>query len=184
MIEYMFILPCKVCSLLIFLMNVFLPILNVRHITCIMRKLKANNLSFNHFQTSCLILPGNTFSVSNKTKNLCSCLEKDLVLIFTLQNFPYFQTAGWCLKTEKKRKKQASTIQIKVNMTCNFCIDCSLPRLRLLLFCICIRTRQGIYGQISPFAFARRVLLKAKGYIWLYSPSRFLIWTVHKFTNH
>ena len=40
------------------------------------------------------------------------------------------------------------------------------------VYCICIRTRGGIYGQIYPFAWrisrgrSPRELLKAKGYIW------------------
>ena len=51
------------------------------------------------------------------------------------------------------------------------------------IYCISIRTRQEIYGEIYPFAWrssrgqSQKELLKAKGYIWLYIPSWVLILT-------
>ena len=53
-------------------------------------------------------------------------------------------------------------------------------------YCICIRTRRGIYGQIYPFAWKKfqREVLKAKGYIWLYIPSWVLIQTLYHLNNH
>ena len=58
------------------------------------------------------------------------------------------------------------------------------------LYCIRIRTRGGIYGQIYSFALrssrgqSLRELLKVKGYIWPYIPSRFLIRTVYHLNIH
>ena len=57
------------------------------------------------------------------------------------------------------------------------------------LYCIRIRTRRGIYGQIYPFPWrsswgrSPRELLKAKVYIWVYILSWVLIWTVYHFSN-
>ena len=56
-------------------------------------------------------------------------------------------------------------------------------------YCIRIRTRRGIYGKILPFAWrssreqSLRELLKAKGYVWPYIPSRVLIRTLYNFNN-
>ena len=58
------------------------------------------------------------------------------------------------------------------------------------VYCIRIRTRGGIYGQIYPSAWrssqgwSPRELLKAEGYIWSYIPSRFLIRTLYHFIRH
>ena len=58
------------------------------------------------------------------------------------------------------------------------------------MYCISIRTRGGINGQIYPFAWrswrgqSPRELLRAKGYILLYIPSWVLKWTVFHFNIH
>ena len=58
-----------------------------------------------------------------------------------------------------------------------------------IVYCIRIETRGGIYGQIYPFAFrssrgqSQRDLLKAKGYIWQYSPSWVPIRTGYHFNS-
>ena len=59
-----------------------------------------------------------------------------------------------------------------------------------LLYCIRIRTRGGMYGQIYPSAWTSsrgqslRELLKAEGYIWPYILSRVLIRTLYHVNNH
>ena len=59
-----------------------------------------------------------------------------------------------------------------------------------IMSCIRIRTREGIYHLIYPFAWRRfrgqspRELLKAMGYILPYIMSRVLLRTVYHFNNH
>ena len=57
-------------------------------------------------------------------------------------------------------------------------------------YCIRIRTRGGLYGQLYPFAWRSSQgrslgeFLKAKGYIWSYILSRVQIQTVNHFNSH
>ena len=75
---------------------------------------------------------------------------------------------------------ESATLQQEYRWRTEYCTE----------YCIRIRTREGIYGQIYPLAWRSsrgqnpRELLKAKGYIWPYIPSWVLIRTLYHFNSH
>ena len=82
-------------------------------------------------------------------------------------------------------RKEGYTFKFTLLQEFNF----NIPSFRMI-YCIRIRTRGGIYGQIYPSVWrsswgqSPRELLKTEGYIWPCIPSRVLIRTLYNFNNH